>query len=128
MNNDEKIKLICEAGELSRAYQRRLISQLGMKELFNDTTKGDEQMVFQCDIPKYTQGPITGKDIPIPCVRSGDIEDEERRNRLEEFMRGQTRIMVDEEIIPFEEQDFIYLCDYINFCHKEKTGKALFWD
>ena len=84
--------------------------------------------IFHCDIPIYTHGPTTNKEFSIACVRSSDIKDEDRKTRLEIFMIGQTRMLVDEDTIPWEEQDFIYLCDYENFCHQEKTGKYLFWD
>ena len=62
----------------------------------------------------------------IPCVRYSDVIPEDKRERLKKFMIGQTAPFID--TLPIEEQDYIYLDDYLNFLYKEKTGKEKFWD
>ena len=43
---------------------------------------------------------------------------------INKFMHGQTAPWIEGA----NPQDYIYLHDFANFLHKERTGKELFWD
>ena len=94
-------------GAVSNAQARRIV------------TMSNINIPVLCDIPVYIQGPITGKDHLLSFVRISDIKDENERERLNLFMQGKYRLLVDEEMIPMDEQDFIYLFHYEEFCSRK---------